>query len=63
VSRIVPKLSPGAAVTTPRFLAGWVVTEHGAARLRGKGERERATALIAVAHPKFRDALARDATS
>jgi 4-hydroxybutyrate CoA-transferase len=63
VSRIVPKLSMGAAVTTPRFLADWVVTEHGAARLRGKGERERATALMAVAHPKFRDELARNATS
>jgi 4-hydroxybutyrate CoA-transferase len=63
VSRIVPKLSTGAAVTTPRFLADWVVTEHGAARLRGKGEKERATALIAVAHPKFREELERSVTS
>lgn len=63
VSRIVPALSPGAAVTTPRYLTDWVVTEHGAARLRGKGERERATALIAVAHPRFREELERRATS
>jgi acyl-CoA hydrolase len=63
LSRIVPALAPGAAVTTPRFLADWVVTEHGAARLRGKGERERATALIAVAHPRFREELERRATS
>src|SRR5439155_8717044 len=41
VSRIVPRLAPGAAVTSPRFLADWVVTEYGAAALRGKGERGR----------------------
>jgi acyl-CoA hydrolase len=59
VSRIVPRLATGAAVTTPRFLADWVVTEHGAARVRGLGETARATALIAVAHPRFRDDLER----
>ncbi len=58
-SRIVPRLGAGAAVTTPRFLADWVVTEHGAARLRGLGERERATALIGVAHPRFQGELER----
>jgi acyl-CoA hydrolase len=58
-SRIVPRLAPGAAVTTPRFLADWVVTEHGTARLLGLGERQRATALTAVAHPKFREELER----
>jgi len=63
VSRIVPRLSAGAAVSTPRFLADWVVTEHGAARLRGLGERERARAIIALAHPKFREELDRSATS
>ncbi len=61
VSRIVPRLSPGAAVTTPRFLADWVVTEYGAAHLRGRGERERAAALVAVAHPRFREELERSA--
>ena len=63
VSRIVPRLSAGAAVTTPRFLADWVVTEHGAAQLKGRGERERARALIALAHPRFREELERSATS
>jgi 4-hydroxybutyrate CoA-transferase len=57
VSRIVARLPAGAAVTTPRFLADWIVTEHGAARLRGRSVRERATALIAVAHPRFRGEL------
>jgi 4-hydroxybutyrate CoA-transferase len=59
VSRIVPRLSAGAAVTTPRFLADWIVTEHGAARVKGLGETARATALIAVAHPRFRSELER----
>jgi 4-hydroxybutyrate CoA-transferase len=63
VSRIVPRLGAGAAVTTPRFLADWVVTEHGAARLRGLGERERATALIGVAHRGFQGELERALTS
>jgi acyl-CoA hydrolase len=63
VSRIVARLSPGAAVTNPRALADWVVTEHGAAGLRGKGERGRAEALIAVAHPRFREELLQRATS
>jgi 4-hydroxybutyrate CoA-transferase len=63
VSRIVPRLGAGAAVTTPRFLADWVVTEHGAARVRGLGERERATALIGVAHPGFQGELERALTS
>jgi 4-hydroxybutyrate CoA-transferase len=59
ISRIVPRLAAGAAVTTPRFLADWVVTEYGAAKLRGLGETARATALIAVAHPRFRSELER----
>ena len=63
VSRIVQRLSAGAAVTSPRALADWVVTEHGAAGLRGKGERGRAEALIAVAHPRFREELLQRATS
>jgi 4-hydroxybutyrate CoA-transferase len=63
VSRIVPRLAAGAAVTTPRYLADWVVTEHGAARLRGLGERQRAAALTAVAHPRYREELSRAATS
>jgi 4-hydroxybutyrate CoA-transferase len=63
VSRIVPRLGAGAAVTTPRYLADWVVTEHGAARLRGLGERQRAAALMAVAHPRYREELSGALTS
>ncbi len=63
VSRIVPRLGAGAAVTSPRFLADWVVTEYGAAGLRGKGARGRAEALIAVAHPRFQGELERALTS
>lgn len=63
VSRIVPRMADGAAVTTPRFLADWVVTEHGAARLRGLSDRARATALIAVAHPRYQGELERALTS
>jgi acyl-CoA hydrolase len=63
VSRIVPHLAAGAAVTTPRYLADWVVTEHGAARLRGLSDRARATALIAVAHPRFQGELERALTT
>jgi 4-hydroxybutyrate CoA-transferase len=63
VSRIVARLAAGAAVTTPRFLADRVVTEFGVAELRGKGDRARAAALIAVAHPRFREELERGVTS
>ncbi len=59
VSRIVPRLAAGAAVTTPRFLADYVVTEFGVAELRGRGEHARAAALIAIAHPRFQEELAR----
>ena len=57
VSRIVPRLTPGSAVTTLKNTVDKVVTEHGVAELRGRSIRERATALIAVADPAFRDEL------
>lgn len=63
VSRIVARLAPGAAVTTPRYLVDWIVTEHGAVRLRGLSAKERAAALLTVAHPRFVEELARRATS
>lgn len=62
VSRIVPQLAPGAAVTTIKNTVDKVVTEWGVAELRGRSVRERAAALIAIAHPDFRDDLARAAT-
>ena len=61
VSRVVPLLKPGAVVTTPRTEVHWVVSEHGAACLKGKSTAERARALIDLAHPKFRDQLTSDA--
>jgi acyl-CoA hydrolase len=57
ISRIVPILSPGAGVVTSRGLIRYVVTEYGVAYLHGKTIRERAQALIDIAHPKFREEL------
>jgi 4-hydroxybutyrate CoA-transferase len=57
ISRIVPMLSPGAGVVTSRGLIRYVVTEYGVAYLFGKSIRERAKALIEIAHPKFKDEL------
>ncbi len=57
VSRIVPRLDPGAVVTTSRCDVHYIVTENGIADLRGKSVRERAQQLIAVAHPDFRETL------
>ncbi len=58
VSRIVPELAPGAGVVTSRGDVHWVVTEHGAVDLWGRTVRERARALVELAHPRFREELA-----
>ena len=58
-SKIVPRLAVGSVVTTPRFCTDYIVTEYGYARMKGKDLRARAEALIAIAHPNFRDELAR----
>jgi itaconate CoA-transferase len=55
VSRIVPRLE--GPVTTPRNDTHYVVTEFGAVNLKGLSSTERAQALIALAHPEFRDGL------
>lgn len=57
VSRIVPILDEGATVTTSRNDIHYVVTEFGIAELKGKTLKERARALINVAHPDFRSNL------
>lgn len=57
ISRIVPMLDPGAGVVTSRGDVHYVVTEFGAAYLHGRNVRQRAEALIEIAHPKFRDEL------
>lgn len=57
VSRIVPLITEGSAVTTPRNDVNYVVTEYGIAQLKGKTVKERAKALIMIAHPAFRPHL------
>src|SRR5208283_3890911 len=57
VSRIVPRLANGAGVLTTRADVHYVVTEYGIAYQHGRTIRQRAEALIQIAHPKFRDEL------
>jgi 4-hydroxybutyrate CoA-transferase len=63
VSRITPCLKAGAGVVTTRAHVRTVVTEYGVAELWGKSMRERAKALIAIAHPDHRDRLTYEARS
>jgi acetyl-CoA hydrolase len=57
VSKVVFELEPGAGVVTSRADVHYIATEFGVAYLHGKTIRERALALIGIAHPKFRDEL------
>lgn len=57
LSRIAARLSPGAGVVTSRGDVHYVVTEYGIADLFGKNLRQRAEALIEIAHPDFRSEL------
>ncbi len=61
ISRIVDRLAHGAVVTTPRTDTHYLVTEYGVANMKGKSTKERALAIIGLAHPKFRDELLRKA--
>jgi acetyl-CoA hydrolase len=61
ISRIVLTLKPGAGITTTRNHVHYVVTEYGVAQLYGKSIRQRAQALINIAHPQFREQLTREA--
>jgi acyl-CoA hydrolase len=61
ISRITPILTPGAGVVTTRAHVRTVVTEWGVAELFGRSLRERAAALIAIAHPDQRDRLRSEA--
>lgn len=58
-SRIVPTLKEGAGVVTTRGHVHYVVTEYGVANLHGLNLRQRAEALISIAHPDFRAELRR----
>jgi acyl-CoA hydrolase len=57
ISRIAPSLKPGSGVVTTRGHVHWIVTEHGAVNLFGLSLRQRAEALISIAHPDFRAEL------
>jgi len=60
VSKIVPLIDQGAAVTTSRNDVDYVVTEFGVAKLKGRTLKDRAKALIEIAHPDFRDSLKKE---
>ena len=60
-SRIVSRLPLGAAVTTPRSDVQYVVTEYGCVNLKPLCMRDRARAMISLAHPDFRPQLEEDA--
>lgn len=57
ISKIVPCFAPGNVTTVSRYDVQYVITEYGVADLKYKTESQRARALIAIAHPKFRDEL------
>jgi 4-hydroxybutyrate CoA-transferase len=61
ISRIVPSLTAGSAVSITRNDIHYIVTEYGAVELRGLPLDERARLLISIAHPQFREELARAA--
>lgn len=61
ISRITPFLKQGAGVVTTRAHAHYIVTEYGTAYLYGKNMRQRAKALIDIAHPNHREKLEREA--
>lgn len=61
ISKIVLQFEEGACVTTSRNDVHYVVTEYGIADLRGKTTRQRAEALINIAHPDFRESLSEEA--
>lgn len=60
-SRITPILQLGSGVVTPRGNVHYIVTEYGVANLRGKAMHDRAKDLISIAHPDFRETLAKEA--
>ena len=61
ISTIVPTLAPGAGVTVPSQDVDTIVTEYGAAQLRGLSVKKRMEALIKIAHPDFRESIREEA--
>lgn len=62
LSKIVPQLKRGAAVSLQRNVTQYVVTEYGVVNLKGLNIRQRAEALISIAHPGFREWLREEAS-
>ena len=60
-SRIVPTHPEGTVITAPRNIVDKIVTEYGVAELKGLSLRQRAKALIEIAHPDHRDQLRKEA--
>jgi 4-hydroxybutyrate CoA-transferase len=60
ISKIVPIVDTGAAITTSRNDVDYIVTEYGIAPLKGKSLRERAKNLINIAHPDFKESLIKE---
>ena len=60
ISKIVTKITKYSAVTTTRNDVNFVVTEYGIAQLKGRTMKDRARALINIAHPDFRDELCQE---
>ena len=63
ISRIVPYLDHGAGVVLTRADVHVVITEYGVAQMLGRNVRQRAEALISIAHPDFRETLLETARS
>ncbi len=61
ISKIVPYLREGAGVTTTRAHVHYIATEYGVVNLYGKNLKQRAKALISIAHPDHREALEKEA--
>jgi 4-hydroxybutyrate CoA-transferase len=62
MSNIIAALPAGTPIGTPEYSADYIVTEYGAARLRGLGMRDRAKVLVKIAHPDFQDQIIAEAT-
>lgn len=61
ISKIVPVLKEGAGITTTRAHVHFIATEYGMVDLFGKNLKQRAEALISIAHPDFREQLSKQA--
>ena len=61
ISKVVPRLSEGAVVTTPRMDVNYLATEYGIVNLKGKSSKQRVLDLVSIAHPSFREDLMKEA--